>query len=290
MMTGGFKLLDRIRQPAYTGKNRCLPCTVVNVVFAVTLAIGVGFVWLPAGLVTLVASLIAIALRGYLIPGTPTLTKRYLPGKILRWFGKDPAAATPTSGRSEHPRPSAESGEVNDERTEGTEHRARSPADPESILWEADILDEGADDIEIAPWFRDEFCEAASEVHDDDPEELVTTVLNADGAEVESFGQQISASVDGQEAGSWISRAALVADVATNEVLADTVTSWNQLDVETRFRTLSACRNVLDVCPLCDGHVRPSEEPVDSCCFDALVISVRCQECDALFFEATQGL
>ena len=289
-MTGGPGLLDRIRQPAYTGKNRCLPCTVVNVAFAALLAIGAALVWLPAGLVMLMASLIAIALRGYLVPGTPALTKRYLPDKILRWFGKGPAAAAPAGSPSEHRRPSVRSDGANDEGTGRTEHRARSPADPESILWGADILDESADDIEIAPWFRDEFREAATEVRNDDPKDLVTAVLDADEIRVESFGQQISVSVDSQEAGSWISRAALIADVAINEVLADTVMSWNELDTEVRLQTLSACRNVLDVCPLCDGYVRPGEEPVDSCCFDALVISVRCQECDALFFETTQGL
>lgn len=37
---------------------------------------------------TLVVALGAIRRRGYLVPGTPALTKRHLPDPVLRWFGK----------------------------------------------------------------------------------------------------------------------------------------------------------------------------------------------------------
>ena len=40
----------------------------------------------------LVVALAAIWLRGYLVPGTPELTKRYLPERALALFGKAPAA------------------------------------------------------------------------------------------------------------------------------------------------------------------------------------------------------
>ena len=82
--------LDRLKQPEYTGENRCLPCTVVNSIIALIAAGIIGLVWVPAGLVALTTFAGAIYLRGYLVPGTPELTKRYFPDRALRAFGKEP--------------------------------------------------------------------------------------------------------------------------------------------------------------------------------------------------------
>jgi hypothetical protein len=77
-------VLDRVRQPEYTGENRCMPCTATNVVIAVLLSVGVGVLFPPAGVVVFALSLGAIWLRGYLVPGTPELTKRYFPDWLPR--------------------------------------------------------------------------------------------------------------------------------------------------------------------------------------------------------------
>jgi hypothetical protein len=72
-------LLDALRQPEHTGEYRCTPCTVVNSVIAVVLAAALAVLWLPAGVLALAVSLAANHLRGYLVPGTPELTRRYFP-------------------------------------------------------------------------------------------------------------------------------------------------------------------------------------------------------------------
>ncbi|AXR80057.1 hypothetical protein [Natrarchaeobaculum sulfurireducens] len=94
-------LLDRLEQPEYTGRNRCLPCTIVNLVIAAILGTLVARKSRTAGLFVTVASIALVYLRGYLVPGTPTLTKRYLPATVLDWFGKGSAPA-PASGFSAH--------------------------------------------------------------------------------------------------------------------------------------------------------------------------------------------
>lgn len=43
------------------------------------------------------ASLAVISLRGYLVPGTPELTKQYLPECVLRWFEHEPSFAAADS-------------------------------------------------------------------------------------------------------------------------------------------------------------------------------------------------
>jgi len=88
------ELVTSLRNPEHTGENRCVPCTVVNVVIsaAVALVVGVALAT-PVGLVALAVCLAAVYLRGYLVPGTPTLTTRYLPDRVLALFDKGPRVA-----------------------------------------------------------------------------------------------------------------------------------------------------------------------------------------------------
>jgi len=91
--TGGknpaMSFTTRFRQPEYIGENRCFPCTLVNVGIAVVVSIVVGLWMAGAGAMVLLPSLGSIYFRGYLVPGTPTLTKTHLPDRVLLWFGKD---------------------------------------------------------------------------------------------------------------------------------------------------------------------------------------------------------
>lgn len=83
-------LIGRLRRPEYTGENRCLPCTVLNVALGVIAAAVVNRRDRRGAAVTLIAAIGVIYLRGYLVPGTPTLTQRYLPDEVLAAFGKQP--------------------------------------------------------------------------------------------------------------------------------------------------------------------------------------------------------
>ena len=102
MAAGG--VFDRLRQPEYTGENRCLPCTGVNLVIAavLTVAVGAGAVAagatgpqaFVAGAAVFACAAGAVYLRGYLVPGTPWLTETYFPDWVLRWFDKDTTTTT----------------------------------------------------------------------------------------------------------------------------------------------------------------------------------------------------
>lgn len=91
-------LIDRLEQPEYTGENRCGACTAVNLLLAAALAALLGRRNRALGLLAFVGSAALIYLRGYLVPGTPELTKRYLPPSVLALFGKDerPEAIDPS--------------------------------------------------------------------------------------------------------------------------------------------------------------------------------------------------
>ncbi|GAA0279855.1 hypothetical protein [Halobacterium noricense] len=83
--------LSGLRNPAYTGENRCLPCTVLNLVLVAVLVVPIlRFLGLPAA--TLVAAIGAgvVWVRGYLVPYTPRIAPELvalspLPG---HWFKK----------------------------------------------------------------------------------------------------------------------------------------------------------------------------------------------------------
>ncbi|WP_459886191.1 hypothetical protein [Halostagnicola bangensis] len=94
----GFRdLLERFRRPEHTGSNRCTPCTILNVGVAIGLALAAAAVALSTsgrsaataiGAVIAALSGVTIYLRGYLVPGTPRLTKTYGPDWLLKRFGK----------------------------------------------------------------------------------------------------------------------------------------------------------------------------------------------------------
>lgn len=99
-------LFETVRQPEYTGKNRCAPCTWANSVIAVVLSLAVGAlvvsvataaIAVAAAGTVLGLSTGAIYLRGYLVPGTPELTAKYFPVWLFEKFDKSPAPFWPST-------------------------------------------------------------------------------------------------------------------------------------------------------------------------------------------------
>ncbi|WP_144800040.1 hypothetical protein [Halorubrum depositum] len=285
----GLSSLDRFRRPEYTGENRCLPCTAVNVAVAAVVAVAVGgLLTAGVGAAVLLASLAAIWLRGYLVPGTPELTKRYLPERVLRLFGKGRPVAPPAD------------------------------VDAESYLLSADVLVETPDgtDLSFTPWFASAWHDAVDGMRLDagvvvadagaaaEPGEIdVTDVTDTPGDEVdlaalasltgvdaESLsldwrGATAFAFADGERIGHWESRAAFLADAAADRVLTDRVDGWTDLPLAARSGVLGALRLFVEECPACEGPVSLEERVVESCCTSYDVIAGRCAACNARLFE-----
>ena len=76
--------LEGIRQPEYTGENRCTPCTVTNLAITAVVAAGLAYaVSVPLSAGVAVLGVASVWLRGYLVPKTPELTRRYFPDWLL---------------------------------------------------------------------------------------------------------------------------------------------------------------------------------------------------------------
>lgn len=155
-----------LRNPRYTGENRCVPCTLVNLVIAVVLAVGVAIVSTAWALVVLVAAVATIAVRGYLVPGTPALTKRYLPDRVLALFDTAPERATVGFDGTDV--------EATSERNAGSHEGTDAPEPTEPVFDAARALVDGGvlvddpvvDDLVVDASFREAWERRARELAD----------------------------------------------------------------------------------------------------------------------------
>jgi hypothetical protein len=258
-------MLSRLRNPEYTGENRCLPCTVVNTALAVALAgavgVGVAVATTPvlAGLavtLVLVASALSIWLRGYLVPGTPELTKQYMPPWLLAWFGKGPAAQA------------------------GTSHFEEEGVELETMLLELDVLEPCAevDDLCLTGAFDDAWSQELRQVPETvDPERVVTLLgLSAGEIELRQFDGAVAINRDGERLGQWPSNTALRVDVAGARALSAWTDEWAKLSPGARGEVLAGLRVFVRECP--DGSPATFEtDTVESCCSSYEVATVVCE-------------
>lgn len=261
------RTLDRFRKPEYVGSNRCLPCTILNLAIALLVAGLVSIFSLPAGLVVFAASAGIVYFRGYLLPGTPTLTRRYFPATVLSLFGKDDEQETTVT----------------------------RPADVENVathLTDNDVVVECPDEDDLcldtkfhaAWWDRIGSCREEATAK----EKLATTV----GVDPESIGirrsERYSITHEGDRVGTWSSEAAFLADLAAEPTLAEWIPEWEALTDDERTELLVRLRVFLEFCPSCDGEVTATENVAQSCCAESITqVSTECERCGDVVFTGS---
>ena len=258
-------MLRRLSKPEYTGDNRCVPCTVVNLVISAALTAAVVAVLslatktayaVAGGAVFLCVAVAAVWLRGYLVPGTPTLTKRYLPERVLSLFGK---------------------AEMNETETKGGEGPA---VDVEETLLSAGALrhSEEGDDLVLTEEFGSEWREAIREVDRDPDADDVLAEIGFDPSDdrVEMYDGAVAVR-DRAGLVRWPSGVALRVDLAGARVLADRLPEWSEYRPARRATLLRGLRIFLEECPD-GGRVEMSHEAVESCCSVHDVVVLSCSE------------
>lgn len=280
--------IERFRQPEYTGENRCLPCTIVNVMISSFFStFAVVSIYLIASTHILIAlatgsgififSLIMIYLRGYLVPGTPTFTKRYLPNPILRLFDKSSITRQIHSG--------------------GEQERWKITIETEALHWDGHvtkILQQlGAlkkctdkDDLCLTEDFKEQWNSAIENVDSNKlssrgmarkfglskPSEYSLTIVDENDVE----GHLLSR--ENIPVGQWPSRAALVADFAALSVFEDMIDGWEDVNPDQRGKLTQSLRLFIEECPTAEGPVTIQEGTRESCCSENKVIAVVCTE------------
>ena len=269
--------LDRIRKPEYTGENRCTPCTILNVLIAVGLA---AVVAIATGSIAVGAAIIATAalliyLRGYLVPGTPTITQKFLPERVLRWFDKDSAIEADLEPIKENDTPEYD--------------------DIATLLDDSGVVEDCADDDDLCltDSFGETWWRRIREFRDEDTalDHLAAVLeVNPDELEVDENPDagRFDITFEGDRIGGWNSRAAFLADLAAEPTLAEWIDDWEALDDRERTQTIASLRAFLESCPDCEGALTPIENTVKSCCSSSIVtVEVDCQDCGARVFDGS---
>lgn len=258
--------IERLRQPEYTGDNRCMLCTAANVAIA---GAGSAFIniliSLQLGTTVFVASLVIIYLRGYLVPATPTLTKRYFPDRILRWFDKDVATT------------------MSDEIIE---------IDPEQVLLNARVVEPCRDDTDLclSSAFQEAWRERIHTTRAQQPaEDYLATALDVvpedNRITIDQQNDAFVAHTENTVIGQWGSQAAVIVDVAAASELSERVPDWSDYAPAEIARVLMSLRIFIERCPNCGGPVEVEQEVIESCCRSYDVVASACQDCGARLFE-----
>ncbi|MFW6382462.1 MAG: hypothetical protein ACOCZD_00305 [Haloferacaceae archaeon] len=316
MSSRDTSLRDRIREPEYTGANRCIPCTVLNGILAVALTAAAAVFGPVAAAVVLVASLGSIYYRGYLVPGTPELTKRYLPDRVLRVFGKAPE--DPREGWEDTSTARSDDVTVTTFEAEGTSDRTAGPTHSEGAT---DGTDADEPEFETIERIRDQRENAV------DPIEFLLDVgvvePTDDGSDLvfeEEFAEAVDARVSSLERGvvraetlaemfgvspdevafedrsypavtvlrrvrKWPGDGAYLADVASHLAIVERTDRWFEVPAEQRLSILQSLRSFLASCPVCDGDVTATTDTVESCCLAHEVVAFRCADCGEHILE-----
>lgn len=260
--------IKTVRQPEYTGENRCLPCTAVNVGIAAVLGGAIAAaISVPVGAAAFALCAGVIYLRGYLVPGTPELTKRYLPERVHRLFGT-------------HVEESAVPAEREDE-----------GEDIEGMLRDTGVVTDcpDEDDLCLTRAFREAWYERLEEVREDGRqlERMAARIgVPADDLSIEDGdGGPFTITYEGDRIGMWTSEAAFLADLAAAPLLDEYSPEWQEFDPMEQGQVLTALRSFLETCPTCEGSITGNEETFETCCTTGTRMAVECEDCGAVVFD-----
>jgi hypothetical protein len=225
-------------------------------VLADATAVGAGF-----AVLSVLLSLAMIYFRGYLVPGTPELTKRYFPPWLLAVFGK---ADRSPSVRGD--------GEADSAEATLTRFGALEPSD------------DGRDD-RFTEGFAAEWADALDRTDGVGADELARA-LDAD-VDVETWGDAVRVYATDRLVGKWDSEAAFRADLASASALSAHADEWAELSGVDRARALDRLRTAVERCPSCGGAVEHGTETVEGCCATHESTTVACAECGARLYIET---
>jgi len=256
-------MLQQYKREKYTGVNRCQRCTVVNLGIAGVISV-IAWTLLPAlGMTVFGLSVLLIYFRGYLVPGTPTLTKRYFPESLLSLFRK-------SSGS-----------------TANDSHLVDPPA-----IEELPFVMGTGDGIGLEPAFEEDLHEELGRFGSD-PEQALSGLLPYDEFEVSGSEEgeiQVVVPEEGEmrEIASWPNESELLVDTAILSLLAERVTNWGLLTPHQQLNTSSQVRALLESCPLCKGSLYPFEAKEETCCSIIRRAGLECRDCGKTVLTVAQ--
>ncbi|MCL9818435.1 hypothetical protein [Natronocalculus amylovorans] len=261
---------ERIHQPEYTGENRCLPCTAVNIMIAGALTVAVAIISPLAAVPVVAGSLAAIYVRGYLVPGTPELTKRYLPTAVLELFGKAPEDTETW------------------ETIERMEYAKENAINPEEFLIEVGAVEPCMDgmDICLTESFAGNLADRFETYRSTGvSNESLAALFDVSEDDLTIEDRSYPAVTVNRRVQKWPGDAALIADVSTHELLSETTAQWGDVPLSQRLNILKSLRSFHELCPACGGEISIGSTTAESCCHTYEIVAVECGDCTERLLE-----
>lgn len=230
-------VVDRLRRPAYTGPNRCWPCTVVNAILLGGAMVVVSIQSVPAALIAGLVGGMAIWLRGYLVPLTPRFAPRLvelLPGEFSKARPEERGSIGDVGG------------------IDGDELIGQ--------LVEAGVLAVEDDQLLLDAGFETEWEREQSRLRELSPDELATELSAAlpSDREVDPVGAGGEWFDLGD--GTWLSRPVTIAEVAAVATLEDV----DGVSTAAGRAAAAPLRGFLGACPACEAAL--VETSPEQCC------------------------
>lgn len=236
-------ITTRVRQPEYTGDNRCTPCTVVNLVGVTILAaLAMPIETVLGGLIFAIGGS-TIWLRGYVIPYTPQFAPRLV------------AAVPPVARYFDHSATDRSAGGLGD-----------ADADGERLLEE--LIDAGVflgnTDLQLDPNFRADWRAAMDDLQGEDLAVAIETASprgsnarrHENGDDAWFIVTDDERSIESER---WLSVPVAYADVAAIRAL-----SARGIDSELAADAAAPLRLFLEKCPACGDEI--TETTSSGCC------------------------
>ncbi|WP_284013554.1 hypothetical protein [Halobaculum litoreum] len=242
-----MSVLDRLRRPEYTGADRCWPCTAVNAAAVALAGAAVAVVSIPAALLVLAAGAALIAVRGYVVPGTPAFAPRLVRAAGLAPYfahvGADDAGGSP------------------DRESDDLAVGDHDPAELLGAMLEAGVVTEGSDgDLHLTDGFETAWTDEMERLRALDDDALAAATADAVPFEAEGSTRFDGVAVEGDAGAVWLRPVHAVADVAA-------VRAMERVGVAEPVRAPAASplRLFLPACPACGGSLAETTV-ADGCC------------------------
>ncbi|NGM69659.1 hypothetical protein G6M89_11685 [Natronolimnobius sp. AArcel1] len=285
-------LLERVRKPAYTGENRCLPCTIANAGL-VALAVGVLLLASVPLIATVVATvgLATIWLRGYVVPYTPQFAPRLaamIPGTAFKQSPDGTVDAGLGDRATESAQPSGdavveallEAAVVVPERERAADRHDDDTHNPTETDAEPGLT--------LEPAFRDEWRQEMKSLRERDIEELAAVADDLTSPSVDvrvgsGLGRSAETLVIARSGTISLRREIAIAELAAARALESRID-----DPAIRLAAGRPLRSLLAACPLCDRAVTISQS---SCCGEVTPVgetppeTLFCPDCNVRLFR-----
>lgn len=200
-----------------------------------------------------------IWLRGYLVPGTPELTKNYMPEWMLSIFGKSDDEFV----------------------VDGVQH---SSIDLESVLIENGILTdcESRDDLCLADSFEDELHDILMSI---DQPEMSTIDVNDAELNLHRRGDGYVLTRGNRPIAMWPSQTELKVDIGGGDLLKRSISDWDSYSLIDKLTLICGLRVFLPTCPDDGGPVSMETKTVESCCSNNEVVAFICEDSGVRLLE-----